>query len=87
MVAFLEIVRATVRLVIMALQAAMFIRAIISWFPMNENKFTNFLYAVTEPVVYPVRLLFEKMHWFEGLPIDISFFVAYLLLSMLGLFL
>lgn len=71
----------------MALQAAMFVRAILSWFPIEDNKFTEFLYAVTEPVVYPVRLLFEKMNWFQNLPIDVSFFVAYLLLSFLGILL
>ena len=87
MAVFLEILRTTVQLVIMALQAAMFVRAILSWFPVGDNKFTEFLYAVTEPVVYPVRLLFEKMNWFQNLPIDVSFFVAYLLLSFLGILL
>lgn len=70
-----------------AVQFAMLARAIMSWFPMNSNKFTDFLYAVTEPFIYPVRRLFEKMNWFVGLPIDISFFVTYLLITLILLLL
>lgn len=87
MAVFLEIMRSTVQLIILILQIAMCARALLSWLPMRENKFSDFLYAVTEPVVYPVRLLFEKMNWFQNLPIDISFIVAYLLLSFLSIIL
>ncbi|MGM9682349.1 MAG: YggT family protein, partial [Eubacteriales bacterium] len=72
---------------LMALQFAMLLRAILSWFPMEDNKFTNFLYALTEPVIYPVRALFEKMNWFQNLPIDISFLVAYILISVISMLL
>ena len=61
----------------------MLARAILSWFPMDSNKLTDFLYTVTEPFIYPVRMLFEKMNWFTGLPIDMSFFVSYILLSVI----
>ena len=81
---FLIVLRNTVQVLILALQLAMFIRAIFSWFPMDENKFTDFLYAVTEPVILPVRLLFERLGWFQNLPIDISFFVTFLILSLIG---
>ena len=67
----------------MAVQFAMLARAILSWFPMDSNKFTDFLYTVTEPFIYPVRMLFEKMNWFSGLPIDMSFLVSYILLSVI----
>ena len=80
----LIVLRNTVVTLILALQIAMFIRAIISWFPIDENKFTNFLYSVTEPVILPIRLLFEKLGWFQNLPIDISFFVTFLLLSLIS---
>ena len=65
-----------------AVQFAMLARAVLSWFPMEANKLTDFLYAVTEPFIYPVRLLFEKMNWFVGLPIDVSFFVSYLIITI-----
>ena len=80
----LIILRNTVHTLIFALEIAMFIRAIISWFPIDENKFTDFLYSVTEPVIMPIRLLFEKLGWFQNLPIDISFFVTFILLSLLS---
>lgn len=65
-----------------AVQFAMLARAILSWFPMDSNKFTDFLYTVTEPFIYPVRMLFQKMNWFSGLPIDMAFFVSYLLITV-----
>ena len=74
----------TVEIIILLLQLAMFVRAILSWFPMEENRFIGFLYAVTEPVILPVRMLFERLGWFQNLPIDISFFVTFLLLSLIG---
>ena len=65
-----------------AVQFAMLARAILSWFPLDSNKLTDFLYAITEPFIYPVRMLFEKMGWFSGLPIDVSFFVSYLIITV-----
>lgn len=72
----------TVVLILSVFQLAMLIRAIMSWFPGDSNKFENFLYAITEPLIFPVRKLFERFNWFQGLPIDVSFFVTYLLLSV-----
>ncbi len=70
-----------------AVQFAMLARAILSWFPSAGGKLNDFLYSVTEPFIYPVRVLFEKMNWFAGLPIDISFLVTYLLISVILIFL
>lgn len=64
------------------LQIAMLIRAILSWFPISEdNPIVLFVTMLTEPIVAPIRALFERMNWFQNIPIDISFIVAYLLLS------
>ena len=38
-------------------------------------------------VIIPVRSLFERLGWFQNLPLDISFYITYLLLSLLQLFL
>ena len=81
------ILQNTVVIALSALQLAMLIRAIMSWFPMESNAFENFLYTITEPIILPVRKLFERFNWFQGLPIDVSFFVTYLLLSVLLLLL
>ena len=72
----------TVVLILSVFQLAMLIRAIMSWFPGDSNKFEIFLYAITEPLILPVRKLFERLNWFQELPIDVSFFVTYLLLSL-----
>jgi len=74
-----------VALLLLGVQIAMMLRAILSWFPMDSNKFVDFLYAITEPFIVPIRLLFEKLGWFQNLPIDVSFMVSYLLLSVLSL--
>ena len=78
----LVLLQNTVVLILTALQLAMLVRAIMSWFPGDSNKFENFLYAITEPLILPVRKLFERLNWFQGLPIDVSFFITYLLLSL-----
>ena len=83
----LEVVRGTVCVLLSAIQLAMTLRAILSWFPIEPNKFTNFLDIVTEPIVYPVRKLFEKMNWFQDIPLDMSFMTAYMLLSIILIFL
>jgi len=82
------LITATLSFLLSALQFAMLARAILSWFPMDEdNAIVGFLYAVTEPVIMPVRALLERFGWFEGLPIDMSFFFTFILLSMLRTFL
>ena len=79
----LMLLQNTVVLILSVFQLAMLIRAIMSWFPGDSNKFEIFLYAITEPLILPVRKLFERLNWFQELPIDVSFFVTYLLLSLL----
>ena len=83
----LEVLRGTAYLLIYLLHTAMFIRAIISWFPVGEGKFSGFLYALTEPVIFPVRVLFDKLGIGTSLPLDIPFFVTFLLLSFISMFL
>ena len=76
------VIKSVVILLLSAIQLAMLARAILSWFPMFENKFVDFLYGVTEPFINPIRQLFVKLNWFQGLPIDISFTVSFLLISI-----
>ena len=59
----------------------MLLRAILSWFPI-DNGFIDFLYAITEPFVYPFTRLFEKLGWFQGIPINMAFMVSYLVISI-----
>jgi uncharacterized protein YggT (Ycf19 family) len=42
---------------------------------------------VTEPVIMPVRAVINRLGLFEGLPIDMSFLITFMLLSVLEMFL
>lgn len=79
---FVFVVKNAAMLLLSFVQIAMLVRAILSWFPL-DNRFVDFVGAVTEPFVYPIRRLFEKMGWFQGLPVDISFMVSYLLITVI----
>ena len=79
----IEFVKNIVVVLLTAVQFAMLVRAILSWFPLNSNKFVDFINAVTEPFVLPMRLLFEKLNLFQNLPIDISFLASYILISII----
>ncbi len=77
----------TVRVLLLVIQFAMMARAILSWFPIEPNKLTQLLDAITEPLIYPIRKLFEKMNWFQDIPLDMSFMATYLILVILIMFL
>ncbi len=87
----LFLVKAVIYTAIGALQMAMFARAVLSWFPGVGGRFEEFLYTITEPIIEPVRMLLDRFESVAGLPIDISFLVTFILLSviqsMLGAFL
>lgn len=82
---FIKIMATSVEALLFTLEICMLIRAVLSWLPIkDDNVFLLFVMMVTEPIVAPVRALFEKMGWFQNIPIDVSFFVAYLLLTVVS---
>ena len=71
-----------------AMQFLMFGRALMSWFSQDEdNKIYKFLFAATEPFVYPIRKFLSKFEFFSNMPIDMSFLVAMLVLIVATMFL
>lgn len=67
-----------------ALQLLMFARALLSWFPVDEDSpILTFLHAATEPFILPVRMFLERFEFFASSPLDLSFFVTFLLISIL----
>ncbi len=83
----IKIIVLTVRVFLSALELFMFVRAIMSWImPGDDNKITQFLYVVTEPFIYPVRRLMDKMNIGRGLPVDLSFFVTFVIITVLRAF-
>ncbi len=77
----------TIRLILSAVTLAMFIRAILSFFPIEEGAVHSFLALITEPFILPVRIIFDKLNIAVGIPLDIPFFVSYLILTILTMFL
>ena len=70
------------------LEILLFIRAIISWIPEAENnKFSELIKKVTEPLLLPFRELVSRSAIGEGFFLDISFIVVLLILEMARRFL
>lgn len=60
------------------------VRAILSWFPMmNLGGIMEFLYTVTEPILAPIRSVLRKIPFLQGLPIDFSVLVAFILIDVI----
>jgi uncharacterized protein YggT (Ycf19 family) len=67
-----------------ALQLMMFARALLSWFPFDEDSAVlRFLAAATEPFILPVRAILERFEFFASSPLDMSFFITFILISIL----
>ncbi len=67
-----------------SVQICMLLRAILSWLPFDDDSpLVRFTYAVTEPLIIPIRSLLERSKSVQMLPIDLSFFVTYILLSVI----
>jgi len=72
-------------IVLTAFYWILLIRCIVSWVnPDPYNAIVQFLYKVTEPVLYPIRRLMP-LGW--GIGIDLSPLIAFLLLILLKSFL
>lgn len=82
---FLFFIVRTVQVILWALSLAMFLRAILSWFVMEEGgPLMSFLYAVTEPFIAPIRALCERFGWFADSPMDIPFVMTFLIIMILN---
>ena len=85
MQAVLYVIARTVQVLLGFLETAMFLRAILSWFIADEeNRLMVFLYAVTEPIILPIRALCSRIKALEESPLDIPFFITMLLLTLLN---
>ena len=80
----LYVVANVVRIGIWVLDLAMMCRMVMSWFPSEPNVFTELVYNITEPIIYPIRALFYHFNWFQNSPLDVPFFVTSLCLVVLG---
>lgn len=68
----------------MVLEMLMIVRMLLSWMPVDDSSpLLNFVYALTEPLILPVRIVLERSQTVQALPIDLSFFVSFLLLGII----
>ena len=82
---FLTLVVGTASALVTVIELCFLVRAVLSWLPIgDDNPILKFVFMVTEPIIIPIRALFERLGWFQNMPIDISFLVAYLLLVALS---
>ena len=84
----LYIIAKVVAILLSVIDFAMLMRVLLQFFvDVTTTKLYAFCVMLTEPVIFPFRLLFAKLHIGEGLPIDIPFFAGYLALTFLTVFL
>ena len=78
----MQTIASVVVLLLRLIEALLVLRAILSWFPLDEaNPIQQFLYTLTEPLVAPVRTLLNRL--FPALqrsPFDISFLIVFVVL-------
>lgn len=87
MVTFLHIASAFISAFCNIALLLLLVRAVLSWFPGQGGAFADFINAVTEPLLYPVRKIFDLFDIRLDLPIDISFSATCILLIMIRMFL
>lgn len=63
------------------------VRAVMSWFVRDVSPLYELIVSLTEPVIYPIRLISDRFLSKSALPIDISFIVTYLILYVIELLL
>ncbi len=83
MAALIFIFRSFVNILLSAVLFAMAIRIILSLFVEEDNKLLNFLYAFTEPFIMPVRAVMERFNILQNSPIDFSYLITHILLSII----
>lgn len=69
-----------VNLLFAAISFAMLVRAVTSWIPELDGAWLDLVYMITDPVIVPIRNLFEKFPGFKNSPIDFSFMIAYMVI-------
>lgn len=60
-----------------------FIRVIVSWFPAaDENKLTEIIYQLTEPILAPIRNMTERSEIGRNMAFDFSPIIAILVIGL-----
>ena len=78
-----EILQITVGLFIDVVGLAMLIRAILSLIGTEESKLLEICYAISEPLVAPVRNVLNRVPGIMEIGIDFSFLATYMILLII----
>lgn len=62
---------------------ALMVRVIMGVFTGGSGFLASFVYAVTEPILVPIRRKLDSMEFFQDIPIDFSVLVAMVVLMLL----
>lgn len=82
------IIAKTIYVILDTVSITLFVRMILSLFSDGEpGRFYMLTYYITEPFIAPVRALMAKLNIGQNSPIDWSFFVTALLISLIQTFL
>ncbi len=87
MEAVLYIIAKVVQILLSVLSLAMFLRVILQFFTDEGNKLDTFCYAITEPFIVPIRMICDKMNVGQNSPVDVPFFITYIIITVLQLIL
>ena len=88
MIVFISVVARVIALTLSALTALMLLRMILSFFvDQEESRLYAFTAYATEPFIAPVRFLLAKFNILQDSPIDWSFSITYLIITMISFFL
>ncbi len=80
----MSIVASILEILLRVLQLLIFARVILSFFPINRKSIVvSVPYAITEPIILPMRSLLFLIKPLKRLPFDISPIVVFLLLELL----
>ena len=63
------------------LELLILIRCILSWIPGLQNAFTELIYKITDPFMFPVQNLISRVLGGRGMMVDFSPVVLYFVLE------
>ena len=84
---FIQVIPIALLYLIRIVELLLIFRAILSWVPMftgRTGRVYEVLAVLTEPLLSPVRRLLWRIPALQGMPIDLSFIAAYILLEVLS---
>ena len=79
---FIQIIKSTVMAILGVVQIAMLGRSILSILFAQDGALYDFLCMITEPVIYPVRWLFDKFVPADEMVLDIPFIITFFILAI-----